>query len=630
MRLSRCNPLKRNQSSGNISNAMSDREQDQGPRVQRRLAAILSADAAGYSRLMADDDVATVRILSTCRTLVGKIVSSHHGRVVDSPGDNMLAEFGSAVDAVAAAAEVQVQLRECNANFPESRRMAFRIGVNLGDIVAENERIYGDGVNIAARIEALAEAGGICITGKVHDEVHRKLDFSFEDIGEHALKNIPLPIRVYRVRERGASEVKAGAAPATVTEAALKPSPAAAASSAAMATGRTKPSIIVLPFANMSGVAEQEFFVDGLTEDILTELSRFHELFVISRNTSMKYKGQAVDVRKVAGALNVQYVLEGSVRRAGNRLRITAQLIEAEADRHIWAERYDRELEDIFDLQDEMTRAIVSVLPGRVEASEHERAARKTTDNMAAYECVVTAKVLHHRSRREDNAEALRLITRAIELDPRYAHAHAWRACILGQSWVWGWCADRDETHAEVQRELAVALSLDDKDSDVHRVLAAVSLTRNELDKAVYHEERALNLNPNDDLIVVQQGELLTWLGRGEEGSEWVRKAMRLNPHHPERFWSHLGRALFGAKRYADAIESVQRISARNEQHLAMLAACHAMLGDAAAAESSVREAQARVPGMSLRQHVMPSLHYKQEGDFAHYRDALLKAGFPE
>jgi adenylate cyclase len=574
--------------------------------VQRRLAAILSADAAGYSRLMGEDDVATVRTLSTCRSAVAEIIAAHAGRVVDAPGDNILAEFGSAVDAVKAAAAMQVKLGECNAGLPERRRMAFRVGVNLGDVIVEEGRLYGEGVNVAARLEALAEAGGICVSGKVYDEVHRKLDLAFEDIGEQALHNIAAPVRAYRVRPEPL-------APTARAEALPRPA---------------KPSIIVLPFANMSGVAEQEFFADGLTEDVLTELSRFRDLFVISRNTSFKYKGHAIDVRKVASELGVQYVLEGSVRRAGNRVRVTVQLIDAESDRHLWAERYDRDLEDIFAIQDEMTKAIVAVLPGRVEAATRDRAARKPTQNMAAYECVVAGKVLHHRSTPEDNAEALRLVSRAVELDPKYAHAHAWKACILGQRWTYGWCEDIGTTEKEIARELEVALALDDNDSDVHRILAALHLTRNEHDKAAYHQQRALSLNPNDDLIVVQQGEMLTWLGQPEEGIEWIRKAMRLNPFHSDRFWSHLGRAYFGARRYAEAVEAVQRIAAPTFLHHAFLAACQAQLGDAAAAESDVCAVLKEKPRFRIDTNYLPLLHYKRAADLAHARDSLRKAGF--
>ncbi len=577
-------------------------------RVQRRLAAILSADVAGYSRLMGDNEVATIRTLSEYRAAISAIVATHHGRIVDMPGDNLLAEFGSAIDAVEAALAMQDELAARNAQLPEARRMAFRVGVNLGDIITEDNRIYGDGVNIAARVEALAPAGGICVSGKVHEEVCRKLALDFEDLGEHELKNIAARVRVYCVRTAG---VDAAAGPA--------PSP-----------GSAKPSILVLPFTNLSGAPEQEYFADGLTEDILTELSRFRELFVISRNTSFKFKGQAADVKKVARELGVQYVVEGSVRKAGTRVRVTVQLIDAQSDHHVWAERYDRDLDDIFAIQDEVTSAIVATLPGRMEAAARSRTGRKPTASMVSYECVLEAKVLHHRSSRDDNLRALSLIRRAIELDPRYAHARAWHACILGQQWGYGWCADRAAIEAEFERELQVALGLDENDSDVHRILAAVGVLRDDFDKAIYHQQRALALNPNDDLIVVQQGEILTWLGQGDEGIEWIRKAMRLNPYHPERFWFHLARAQFVAQQYADAVDSLRHITAPDGLHHALLAACHAQMSNGEPASAHAAEVLKRIPGFAIRQHCLPLLHYRRETDLAHHLEALRKAGLPE
>ncbi|HET7197515.1 MAG TPA: adenylate/guanylate cyclase domain-containing protein [Burkholderiales bacterium] len=575
--------------------------------MQRKLAAILSADAQGYSRLMAEDDSATVRLLGTCRELVAGAIAAHRGRVVDMPGDNVLAEFASAVDAMQAALAMQAQLTECNAALPDARRLAFRVGINLGDVIEdEGGRIYGDGVNVAARLQALAEAGGICVSGKVHAELRRRPELAFEDLGERELHNIASPVRVYRLRPAGR-----------------------AAPRAAPSSGPGKPSIIVLPFTNMSGDPEQEFFADGLTEDILTDLSRFHELFVISRNTSARYKGKAVDVRAVAKECAVQYVVEGSVRKSGSRVRVTVQLIDAEADAHIWAERYDRQLDDIFALQDEVTKAIVATLPGRVAAAARDRAERKPTENMAAYECVLAAKVLHHRSQREENARAAQLIERAIALDPQYAHAHAWKACILGQQWGYGWCADRAATENLVREELETALSLDDKDSDVHRILAAVDIVQNDLQKAIYHQQRALALNPNDDLIVVQQGELLTWLGEPEAGIEWIRKAMRLNPFHPPRFWSHLARALFAARRYAEAADALQRLAAPDFLNLALLAGCCAALGDGAAARARAGEVAKRKADFSVERDCVPTLHYKRPADLQHHREALLKAGLP-
>jgi adenylate cyclase len=409
------------------------------------------------------------------------------------------------------------------------------------------------------------------------------------------------------------------------------PIQAGAKGAAAPAASRAvvKPTIAVLPFANMSGDAEQEFFVDGLTEDILTELSRRHELFVISRNSSFVYKGQAVNIPDVAKALGAQYLVEGSVRKAGERIRITVQLIDTANDSHIWAEKYDRKMDDIFEIQDEVTSAIVATLPGRVEAAQHDLMKRKTPANMAAYECVLAAKVLHHRSTRTDIAEAKKLIDRALELDPDYAHAHAWRACILAQTWVYGWCEDKDATLDEVADSIAKAFSLDANDADVHRVLAAVNITRNDLTKARHHQERALALNPNYDLVVVQQGELLTWLGCPEEGIEWIRKAMRLNPHHPERFWSHLGKAHFTARQYAEAIEAFMHLTTTDHTHHAVLAAAYAWLGDTTAASAHVARIDALDPEFDLETY-FATLHYKDDADLEHHREGLAKAGIVE
>src|SRR5215216_6225819 len=585
----------------------------QAPGPERRLAAVLAADMVGYSRLMEVDESGTLARLKTHRLeLIDPAIAKNRGRIIKTTGDGLLVEFQSVADAVLCAAEVQRRMARRNADVSPARWIQFRIGINLGDVIFDENDIFGDGVNVAARLQVLAEPGGICISGAVRDQVGDRLDeIAFEDLGEQSVKNITRPIHVFRVRLESA------------TIAALESGKEA---SAAPVT--RKPSIAVLPLVNMSGDPEQEFFADGLTEDIITELSRFHDLLVISRNSTFVYKGKAVKVQEVAREFGVDYILEGSVRKAGDRIRVTVQLIDAETDRHIWAERYDRELEDIFAIQDEMTRAIVATLPGRVEAATHDRAKRKPTDNMAAYECVLTAKVLHHRSIREANAEAQRLLDRAIALDPSYAHAHAWKGCVLGQTWVYDWCEDRVATFQQVVAELEIALALDDNDSDVHRILAALNLNREEHDKATYHQERALALNPNYDLVVVQQGELLTWLGRPEEGIDWIKKAMRLNPYHPERFWSHLGRACYCAEKYPEAAQAFARITRPDHTHHAFLAATFAQMGDAVAAAAHAAEVLKREPKFSVAVY-LTTQHYKREGDRQRHEAGLLSAGLP-
>jgi adenylate cyclase len=580
--------------------------------AKRRLAAILVADMVGYSRLMELDEAGTLARLKAHRLeLIDPAIAKNSGRIIKTTGDGLLVEFASVADAVLCAIEVQVRMNRRNADVEPDHRMRFRMGINLGDVIVEEGDVFGDGVNVTARLQQLAEPGSICVSAAVRDQLVGRIDVGFEDLGDQQVKNIERPVHAYRV-VLDDKEAAAAVVPAVKRSEAVEP-----------------PSIAVLPFVNMSGDPEQEFFADGLSEDIITELSRFRELLVISRNSTFVYKGRPVNIQDVAKEFRVQYVVEGSVRKAGSRVRITVQLIDAARDHHVWAERYDRELEDIFAIQDEVAASIVATLSGRLEAAAQERAIRKPTDNMAAYECVLAAKVLHHRSNRADNEKAQELINRAIALDPKYAHAHAWRACILGQCWVYNWCADREEIWNAGAHELEVALSLDDRDSDVHRILAAREIIRGDLEAASYHQEKALSLNPNYDLIVVQQGELYTWLGLPEKGIEWVKKAMRLNPHHPERFWNHLGRAYFVARRYGDAIDSFRRISRPDKFHHAFLAASAAMQGEEAHSATHAESVLAADPAFSVKAY-LDTLHYRLESDRAHHRDALLKAGLPE
>jgi adenylate cyclase len=586
--------------------------------VERRLAAILAADVVGYSRLMEVDEAGTLARLKTIRLeLIDPAIAKCKGRIIKTTGDGMLVEFQSVTEALRCAVDFQERMARRNRDMPASRILVYRIGLNLGDVIAEGDDIFGDGVNIAARLESIAEPGGICISAAVRDQVGDRLEVAYQDLGEQQVKNISRPIRIFKVVLNG--DAAAASDPASAR---------AAAAAAAPAASPRKPSIAVLPFANMSGDSEQEFFADGLTEDIITELSRFRELLVISRNAVFVHKGKPVKAQEIAREFGVEYVVEGSVRKAADRVRVTVQLIDGETETHVWAERYDRKLADIFEIQDEVTSSIAATLFGRVEAARHDRVQRKRTDNMAAYEYVLTGKVLHHWSNREANAQAQHMLNRAIELDPNYAHAHAWKACVTGQAWLRGWCENRDATLEVILGALQTALSLDDNDADVHRILAALKLNFNEHDKATYHQERALNLNPNSDLIVVQQGELLTWLGRPAEGIEWIRRAMRLNPYHPERFWSHLGRAQYTARLYADAIESFSKLTAPDHTHHAFLAASSAQLGNSTAAGAHAREVLQRQPTFSI-EGFLGTLHYQQPADSEHVREGLRKAGLP-
>ena len=578
--------------------------------TKRRLAAILAADMVGYSRLMQLDEAGTHARLKAHRIeLIDPTIAKNGGHIIKTTGDGMLVDFASVVDALTCAIEIQTRMARRNSDLADERRIDFRIGINLGDVIVDENDIFGDGVNMAARLEQLAEPGSICVSQVVRDQVSGRIEVDFEDMGEQSVKNMSRPVRAYRVRLHDVQM------PASASQ------PKRAGKEIAH-----KPAVAVLPFANMSGDPEQEFFTDGITEDIITELTRFRELVVISRNSTFAYKGKSTNIREVARELSVDYVVEGSVRKSGERIRVTVQLIDAYQDQHIWAERYDRKLEDVFAIQDEVTSAIVATLFRRVEDATRSRAKTKRTENLAAYECVLAAKVLHHRSTPKDNSEALKTVERAIALDSKFAHAHSWRACILGQSWVNRWCEDRDATWKEVIAELEVALSLDENDCDVHRILAAVSIAHNDLEKARRHQERALSLNPNYDLVVVQQGELLTWLGQAEEGAEWILKAMRLNPYHPERFWAHLGRAYFTAQRYGDAIDALKRINKPDALLHTLYAAIYARMGELVAAKAHGAEALKLDPALTLKT-CAASLHYIKAEDRDHHLQVLEAAG---
>lgn len=542
--------------------------------VERKLAALLSADVKGYSRLMGEDEVATIRTLTAYREVMGTLIRQHRGRVVDSPGDNLLAEFASVVDAVECAVAVQQELKIRNAALPPSRRMEFRIGINLGDVVVEGERIYGDGVNIAARLEGLADGGGICLSGSVYDQVETKLtslNLGYEYLGEQTVKNIAKPVRVYRIRmDPGTPSTTApceGRKRTFPWQQKIEPP--------------DRPSIAVLPFANLSGDPEQEYFSDGITEDLITDLSKLSGLFVIARNSVFLYKGKAVRPEQVSTELGVRYVLEGSVRKVGNRVRITAQLVDATTGYHVWAERYDRELQDIFALQDEVTQQIVHVLRVKLTEGEKQRLGRPPTDNLEAYDYFLRGLELYTRRNWETHVQARQMFERAIALDPKFAAAHAWlgRAYVL--EWLFRWTHDPqvlDHALALAQR----AVALDDSLPVAHQTLGYVYLAKKHYDQAIVAGEKAVALDPNDADACFTLGEILSCTGRAEEALGLVEKAMRLDPHYPASYVFALGQAYYLTGRREEAVTALKRVLTRNPDHLSahfFLAAIYSELG---------------------------------------------------
>jgi adenylate cyclase len=578
-------------------------------RAKRKLAAILSADVKGYSRLMEDDEEATVRTITAYRGLMVSRIQNHDGRVVDAKGDNLLAEFSSVVNAVRCAVEIQKDLRKENSQLPEDRKMEFRIGVNLGDVIEKGETIYGDGVNIAARMESLAEGGGVCVSGTAYDQLEGKMPFVFEYLGEQPVKNIKKAVRVYRLL------IEPEVVPPTSVEISLP----------------DEPSIAVLPFVNMSGDHEQEYFSDGMTDDLITDLCKISGLFVIARNSVFAYKGKAVKVQEVGRELGVRFLLEGSVRKAGKRIRINAQLIDVVTGGHVWAERFDRELGDIFDLQDEVTREIVAALALNLTKREQDRLARRETSNVTAYDCVLRGMESHYRHTREGNEQSKALFQKAIDLDPAYAMAYAWLGFALLHGWVQGWT--RDFQFLPRAFELAQkAISLNDSLPEAHRILGDLYLYgAKDHDKAVSEFRSAIILNASYADALAGLADALAWAGRPEEAMASVSKAMRLNPHHHAWYFHPLGLSYMICGRWVEAVETYKRGAARNPDflghHLA-LAGLYAQQGREEEARAEVMEVLRISPQYSLDlfRQMVPA---KDPETREQMLDLLSKAGLP-
>jgi adenylate cyclase len=618
---------------------------------KRKLTAILSADVEGYSRLMGEDEDTTIKTLTTYRELMTTLIQKHRGRVVDSPGDNLLAEFGSVVDAVRCAVEIQEELRIRNAELPETKRMHFRIGINLGDVVEEGERIYGDGINIAARVEGLAEGGGICISGTVYDSIKNKLSLSYESLGEHTVKNITEPVRVYRMRVGPEAVVqpkpkpwrKAVLAALVVLIVAagawaiwnfyFRPPPIEPASEEKMAYSLPdRPSIAVLPFTNMSEDPKQEYFSDGLTEEIITALSKVPKLFVIARNSTFTYKGKAVKVNQVAEELGVRYVLEGSVRKAGDRIRITAQLIDAIKGHHLWAERYDRDLKDIFALQDEITIKIMSALRVELTDGELARFEARGTENLEAFLKLLQAREPFYTITKEGMAQARRLLEEAIALDPEYAPAYVYLGATHWMDISLGASKSPKESLKRAFEFIKKAQVLDDSLPEAHSQLSWLYIMTRQHDKSIAEGERAITLAPNSANAHIWMGLALKFAGRHEEAVRYSEQALRLDPLAPQWYFRAMGSAYSWVGRHEEAIGLIKKVLQRTPNDLlshVMLTVAYSWAGRLEEARAHADEILRINPNYSL-ERAEKSLRYKNKADQERFLDALHKAGIPE
>jgi adenylate cyclase len=582
-----------------------------GERAERRLAAILAADVAGYSRLMGLDEEGTLGALKALRrALIDPKIADHRGRLVKNTGDGALVEFASAVDAVRCAAEIQSAMAERNTTIPDDRRIEFRIGINVGDIIIDEGDIYGDGVNIAARIETLARPGSICLSDNAYQQIKGKLTLDVNDLGEQQLKNIAQPMRVYSVRLDGEAMRPALALPA-------------------------KPSIAVLPFNNMSGDPEQEYFADGMAEDIITALSRCNSLFVIARNSSFTYKGRAVDVRQVGRELGVRYVLEGSVRRAGNRLRCTGQLIDATSGAHIWADRFDGDLSDVFDLQDRITESVVGVIEPTLQLAEIERLRHKPAASLDAYDLLLKAQQFEYLFTEESLAAALRCLKKALAIDPSYAPAMALAAYCHACRRPQGWANDVASEAAEGVQLASRAVELGKDDATV-LWMAAYAFYQLAMDAGHAKElvTRSLSINPNSAIALTISAYIDATSGETSKALDSCRRAERLSPRDP-RAWAGLTIAAFShyiEDRFEDAISFARRALVLNPRYsvaLRVLAAGLAKLGNSDDAADVIRQILNAEPQLTLSRQRARSM-FIESGVWTKYTDGLRLAGMPD
>ncbi len=580
--------------------------------AKRKLTAIMSADVVSYSRLMGADEQATLNTLNTYRAVFREHISARDGRVVDTAGDSILAVFYSVVEAARAAIAIQGEIKTQNEALTEDRRMRFRIGINLGDVIEQGDgTVYGDGVNIAARLESLAPADGITLSGPAHDFVEGKVDTPLEYVGEHEVKNIARPVRVFQIVDRNKTDRD----------------PAAGGGARAASMLPDKPSIAVLPFTNMSEDAEEAYFADGISEDIITELSRFQELVVVARNSTFVYKGQAVKAQDVGIELNVRYILEGSIRKAGNRVRVTAQLVEAANGHHLWAERYDRNLEDVFAVQDELTGKIVATLVDKVTDSERRRVrGDERTENLQAYELVLRGREHWFRFTEQDNSAARKLYEEAIAIDPEYGRAYASLAWSYITAYNEYWT---DDPQGSLEKALEIALrgvQINPASHSNRLALGQVYFFKKMLDRALEALEKGIALNPNDPDGYVFLATVLSHNGEPEKALERLDHAFGLSPNLKQWHRSIYIVAYFNARRYEDAVGVWERLDDAPIYFSRWIAATYAHLGREDEANAVARSYLKSYPDFDLAEH-LSRMPFRREEDREHYAEGLRGAG---
>jgi adenylate cyclase len=580
-------------------------------KVTRKLTAIMSADIKGYSILMADDEVFTIKMLNEYRSIMSNCIGQYNGRVVDSPGDNVLAEFASAVDALQCAVEIQKKLKKENDRLVESKRLEFRIGVNIGDVIQDSNRIYGDGVNVASRIEGLAEPGGVCLSKSAYDQIKKKLDFGFEYMGEHPVKNISEPVSVYKVL------VDTERSRPLVEEQLDLPE---------------KPSVAVLPFVNMSGDPGQEYFSDGLTEQIINGLCKVSNLFVIARNSSFAYKGKSLSVKQIAQELGVRYILEGSVQKAADRVRITAQLIDATTGYHLWSENYDRDLSDIFALQDEITLKIIDALHIKLTWGEQARLWEGGTTSIQAYDKFARGSDCFFRFTEKDNKQARHFFKEAINIDKSYTMAYIMLGYTHTNDLIYGWSESPIESFEHAEKNVEKAVALNDSIDLAHCLLGFIYLFKRQHNEAIKAGERAVALNPNGAEAHAQLALILIFSDKIELAIKLLKRALRLNPTPQSYFYTFLASAYQSNGQYEKAIEMCKKALSCSPDDIhtyLSLVASYSSLNRNEDARKAVEEILRIQPDFSL-EYFANTLPNKNQERLDKYINALRKAGLPE